>query len=58
MAYDVDDDAARDGRSSDRSRPRGIRGLLALPLAVASTVAVTLGIVQPAEAAPQPVNPS
>jgi len=58
MAYDVDDAGGRDSRSVDRGRPRGIRGLLALPLAVASTVAVTLGIVQPAEAAPQPVKRS
>lgn len=34
-------------------RPRGIRRLLTLPIAVVGTIAVTLGIVQPAEAAPQ-----
>lgn len=35
-------------------RRRGIRRLITLPLAVVSTIAVTLGIAQPAEAAPQP----
>jgi LysM repeat protein len=35
-------------------RPRRMRRVLAVPLAVVSTVAVTLGIVQPAEAAPSP----
>ncbi|GAA1966637.1 LysM peptidoglycan-binding domain-containing protein [Agromyces allii] len=34
-------------------RPRGIRRLLTLPIAIVGTLAVTLGIVQPAEAAPQ-----
>ncbi|MBM7830784.1 LysM repeat protein [Agromyces cerinus] len=34
-------------------RRRGIRRLITLPLAVVSTIAVTLGIAQPAEAAPQ-----
>jgi LysM repeat protein len=37
-------------------RPRGIRAALGLPLAIVSTIAVTLGIVQPAEAAPQSVK--
>lgn len=37
-------------------RSRGIRAALGLPLAVVSTIAVTLGIVQPAEAAPQSVK--
>jgi LysM repeat protein len=36
-----------------RPRRRRIRRLLTLPLAVVSTIAVTLGIAQPAEAAPQ-----
>lgn len=44
------------GGADARRRPRGIRGILALPLAIASTIAVTLGIAQPAEAAPQPVK--
>ncbi|WP_448809816.1 LysM peptidoglycan-binding domain-containing protein [Agromyces bauzanensis] len=35
---------------------RGIRGVLGVPLAVVSTVAITLGIVQPADAAPQTVK--
>lgn len=34
-------------------RRRGIRRLITLPLAVVSTIAVTLGIAQPADAAPQ-----
>ena len=37
-------------------RRRGIRRLITLPLAVVSTIAVTLGIAQPAEAAPQPAK--
>ncbi|RXZ68382.1 muramidase family protein [Agromyces albus] len=37
----------------DRTRRRRIRRFLTLPLAVVSTIAVTLGIAQPAEAAPQ-----
>ena len=36
-----------------RPRRRRVRRLLTLPLALVSTIAVTLGIVQPAEAAPQ-----
>ena len=39
-----------------RRRPRGIRAALALPLAIASTIAVTLGIAQPAEAATHQVK--
>lgn len=39
-----------------RRRPRGIRGALALPLAIVSTIAVTLGIAQPAEAATHQVK--
>ncbi|MFF2369004.1 LysM peptidoglycan-binding domain-containing protein [Agromyces sp. NPDC058110] len=34
-------------------RPRGIRRLTTLPVAIVGTIAVSLGIVQPAEAAPQ-----
>lgn len=37
-------------------RPRGIRAALGFPLVIVSTIAVTLGIVQPAEAAPQSVK--
>lgn len=37
-------------------RGRGIRAVLAVPVAVVSTVAITLGIVQPADAAPQTVK--
>ncbi|HEX6954036.1 MAG TPA: LysM peptidoglycan-binding domain-containing protein [Agromyces sp.] len=39
-------------------RPRGIRRLLTVPVAVVGAVAVTLGIAQPAEAAPQTVKRS
>jgi LysM repeat protein len=52
-----DTEAVRPGRSrrgdaaTERGRRRGIRSMLAVPLAVASTIAVTLGIAQPAEAA-------
>jgi LysM repeat protein len=35
------------------ARPRGIRRLLTVPVAIAGAVAVTLGFAQPAEAAPQ-----
>ncbi|MFE6966071.1 LysM peptidoglycan-binding domain-containing protein [Agromyces sp. NPDC057679] len=57
MAYDVDDAGGREQRGSGgRGSARGIRGLLTVPLAVVSAVAVTLGIAQPAEAAPQPVK--
>ncbi|MGW9629970.1 LysM peptidoglycan-binding domain-containing protein [Agromyces sp. NPDC055520] len=41
---------------SESNRRRGIRRLIALPLAVVGTVAVTLGIAQPAEAAQQPAK--
>ncbi|WP_139417327.1 LysM peptidoglycan-binding domain-containing protein [Agromyces laixinhei] len=57
MTYDaapLDGQAGRTGRaSSDAHRRRGIRHLITLPLAVIGTIAVTLGIAQPAEAAPQ-----
>ena len=39
-----------------RAGRRGIRRLLTLPIALASAVAVTLGVVQPAAAAPQTVK--
>ncbi|GGI48448.1 LysM repeat protein [Agromyces flavus] len=42
--------------ASGGRRRRGVRRLLALPVAVAGAVAVTLGIVQPAAAAPQTVK--
>jgi LysM repeat protein len=45
-----------DAAAEPNPRRRGIRGVLSLPLAVVSTVAVTLGIVQPAEAAAQPLK--
>jgi len=44
-------DVAAPADASDRPRRRGIRALLSVPLAIVSTVAVTLGIAQPAEAA-------
>ena len=44
------------GDAGGAARRRGIRGFLSVPLAIASTIAVTLGIAQPAEAAPQPVK--
>ena len=44
-------DAAAPVDASDRPRRRGIRAVLSVPLAIVSTVAVTLGIAQPAEAA-------
>lgn len=50
------DDGVEGGRTARRPRTRGIRRLLTLPVAVASAVAVTLGIVQPAAAAPQTVK--
>lgn len=49
-------DGAEGGRTARRPRARGIRRLLTLPVAVASAMAVTLGIVQPAAAAPQTVK--
>jgi len=51
-ASETPEPATRRERSHAR-RPRGIRRLLTLPIAVVGTLAVTLGIVQPAEAAPQ-----
>ena len=50
------DDGADGGTGAARGPTRGIRRLLTLPVAVASAVAVTLGIVQPAAAAPQTVK--
>ena len=44
-------DVAAPADASDRPRRRGIRAVLSVPLAIVSTVAVTLGIAQPAEAA-------
>jgi LysM repeat protein len=43
-------------RAEGRPHRRGIRRWLSIPLAIVSTIAVTLGIAQPAEAAPQPVK--
>lgn len=61
MTYETDDARSvprvptnADAGATPADRPRRIRRALSLPLAVVSTVAVTLGIVQPAEAAPQP----
>lgn len=45
-----------EGARARNPRGRGIRGVLAVPLAVVSTVAITLGIVQPVDAAPQTVK--
>lgn len=44
-------DAPARADASDRPRRRGIRAVLSVPLAIVSTVAVTLGIAHPAEAA-------
>ncbi|WP_082571275.1 LysM peptidoglycan-binding domain-containing protein [Agromyces sp. Root1464] len=58
MTYDAEtaseavDHPRRQARGAN-DRRRGIRRLITLPLAVVSTIAVTLGIAQPAEAAPQ-----
>ena len=58
MTYDAEtaseavDHPRRHAREGN-DRRRGIRRLITLPLAVVSTIAVTLGIAQPAEAAPQ-----
>ena len=55
-------DAFRAARGGDagvpaaRPRRRGIRVLLGVPIAIVSTVAVTLGIAQPADAAPPQVK--
>src|SRR5688500_13999834 len=59
MLYESDARAASGpaaGARDGATRRRGIRGWLSVPLAIASTIAVTLGIAQPAEAAPQPVK--
>ena len=61
MANESDAVGARWARHADaaaltRRRPRGIRAVLGGAVAVVSTIAVTLGIVQPAEAAPQTVK--
>ncbi|MFD4421501.1 LysM peptidoglycan-binding domain-containing protein [Agromyces sp. NPDC058484] len=61
MAMEPGEVAATNGRRADvasdpHPRRRGTRGVLSVPLAVVSTLAVTLGIAQPAEAAPQPVK--
>lgn len=59
MANESDDDGARPARrvgAVEAGRGRGIRAVLSVPLAVVSTVAVALGIAQPAEAAPQSVK--
>ena len=45
----------RTGAATGGAGRRGIRSVLAVPIAVVSTVAVTLGIVQPADAAPAPL---
>jgi N-acetylmuramoyl-L-alanine amidase len=59
MLYESDARAGRGPAAGDRDRGvrgRGIRRWMSVPLAIASTIAVTLGIAQPAEAAPQPVK--
>ncbi len=61
MADESESTGAGGGRRADaararRPRTRGLRAVLGVPLAVVSTVAVTLGIVQPAEATPQTVK--
>lgn len=59
MVDHVDGVGGRATNGDARRRPRGIRGIrgaLAVPLAVVSTIAVTLGIAQPAEAAPHQVK--
>jgi LysM repeat protein len=59
MLYESDARAGRGPEAGDRdrgARRRGIRRWMSVPLAIASTIAVTLGIAQPAEAAPQPVK--
>ena len=56
MVDNVDGVGGRATKDDARRRPRGIRGALALPLAIVSTIAVTLGIAQPAEAAPHQVK--
>ncbi|MGW4930343.1 LysM peptidoglycan-binding domain-containing protein [Agromyces sp. NPDC004153] len=44
----------RTGAAAERGGRRGIRAVLTVPIAIASTLAVTLGIAQPADAAPAP----
>lgn len=44
----------RTDAAAERGRRRGIRAVLTVPIAVASTLAVTLGIAQPADAAAVP----
>src|SRR5687768_9020657 len=59
MLYESDARAGRGpaaGDSDRGARRRGIRRWMSVPLAIVSTIAVTLGIAQPAEAAPQPVK--
>lgn len=50
--------AGDDAHEPTPVRLRGIRRLLTVPVAIAGAVAVTLGIAQPAEAAPQTVKRS
>lgn len=45
-----------DSAHEPTTRPRGIRRLLSVPVAIAGAVAVTFGFVQPADAAPQTVK--
>ena len=61
MANESESTGADEGRRTEHARTsaprsRGIRAILGVPLAVVSTVAVTLGIVQPAEATPQTIK--
>lgn len=61
MANESESTGADEGRRTDHARSanprsRGLRGILGVPLAVVGTVAVTLGVVQPAEATPQTVK--
>ncbi|MEF3405014.1 LysM peptidoglycan-binding domain-containing protein [Agromyces sp. CCNWLW203] len=49
-------DRPRRQAREEHDRRRGIRRLITVPLAVVSTIAVTLGIAQPAEAAQQSVK--
>ncbi|MDR6907029.1 LysM repeat protein [Agromyces sp. 3263] len=59
MANETDAFRAAGGGDADRAarpRRRGIRVLLGVPIAIVSTVAVTLGIAQPADAAPPQVK--
>jgi LysM repeat protein len=59
MANETDARPAVVGGHADaarRPRRRGIRVLLGVPIAIVSTVAVTLGIAQPADAAPPQVK--